>query len=160
MAGNTHDRQRSQKDVDATRVQLDEQATQAVMETVDNMINPFECLENNLVQISSGAVASKKVTDDLMKAKEIGNSARVEFCGERLQSNQSDFFGTLKKLLTFANLGEEVSKQVKGKQVTLKASRDLFAGLLIISKIRNVNMQEVLSYSLGPVLLPIASENG
>ena len=45
-------------------------------------------------------------------------------------------------------MGKEVTSKVKGKQVTVKADRDLFARLILLRKVRNTN----ISYCLRPYL--------
>ncbi|XP_038062969.1 uncharacterized protein LOC119733637 [Patiria miniata] len=162
MAGQIRGGGRSRKDLDVSRNQQDEKATQRVIETVSNMVNPFECEGMDMIHISSGVAASDEVRDDLLKAKRLGEEQCVQFIKERLQGGQVGFFFPLKKnkLLTFSNQGKEVSLGVNDKQVVLKANRDLFTRLLVTSQVRKADMREVLSFSLGPVPLPIATESG
>ena len=79
MAGKASARGRSRKNFVTRHTQQDEKATQIVMETVTIMINPFESEGNELVQISSGVVASNKVRGDLTIARQIEDEACMKF---------------------------------------------------------------------------------
>ena len=48
----------------------------------------------------------------------------------------------------------------KGKQINLKMNRDLFARLWLIAKSREVDIEVVLSYSLGTHPLSLATTSG
>ena len=67
------------------------------METIQNMVNPFDCEHSELVHITSGVVALSEVEFDLMTDHSVGDAAFKEFAKERRMSNESDFFDALKK---------------------------------------------------------------
>ena len=58
-----------------------------------------------------------------------------------------------------------MTKKVKvsptnGAEVTLKNNRNQFARMLLLAQSRNVDMKEVLSFSLGPLPLSLSTEMG
>ena len=64
-----------------------------------------------------------------------------ELCKNNLFTDNPDIFTKIKenKLQTFPS---------QSRQVSMKRSRDLFARLPILSKTREINLEELLSYSL------------
>ena len=61
------------------------------------------------------------------------------------------------KLKTFANQKAKQSYKISDKTLMLKADREIFARLLVIGGKREVNMKEVLTYSLGPIAWALAT---
>ena len=57
-------------------------------------------------------------------------------------------------------MSKTTKSKVHGKEVSLKADRNLLARLLAIGHIRKVDLQELLSYSLGPVPLALCTPLG
>ena len=142
-----------------TRKDLDK----AMITTVRSMINPFDEEGDELLHLSSGVVAPGNVQNGLLQAHSHGNKAFVTFARDRLQSqcDTSTFFQPIKRqnLPTFGVKKKTVTK-VKGKRITLEANRKLFARLMLIGKSRDINLREMLSYCLGPVPLPLATQQG
>ncbi|XP_071822275.1 uncharacterized protein [Apostichopus japonicus] len=150
------------KDLDKTRICKDEEHTNLVMATVESMINPFEPDQHQLVNISSGVVATDDVCEDLLSAQEVGETAVQAYCKERLQQGDKDVFATLRKcnLKSFTSMVKKVKSNQKGKEIVLKSDRNLFARLLLIGSSRQVDIKEMLSYSLGIFPLSIATCEG
>ena len=66
-------------------------------------------------------------------------------------------------LNTFTSLAIKSTINTKiGKQVTLKADRNLLACMLTIAQVRSdcYNLRNVLKYSLGPIPYSLANVNG
>ena len=49
---------------------------------------------------------------------------------------------------------------IKGRDVSIRADRDLFGRLLVIREKRGIETKELLKYSLGPIALSLANTNG
>lgn len=127
------------------------------------MANPFDLEQENLVHIVSGVVAPDAVKHDLLEAKAIGENKFKSFVQEQVTNQTPDIFKSIKKtnLKTFAFALKPVNTTTaKGKEISLKSSRNLFARLLILAKSREVDLKEVLSYSLGPYPLSLATVDG
>jgi len=159
--------QKSSKRADLTnsRMTRDEDDVNNIMSTITSMTNPFEndpeMDANDLVHLSSGVIAPDDVYSDLMTAKVKGDEAFVNFSKSRLQGNDVDLNKTLKKmkLKTFSDAGKQTIK-VKGKDVTLKSDRELLARLVIIGKVRKVNLKSMMTYSLSPYPPALATYEG
>ena len=63
-------------------------------------------------------------------------------------------------LKTFKTKSKSVKSKVHGKQVSLKADRNLLARLVVIGRHRKIDLQELLTYSLGPLPPPLATSYG
>ena len=146
--------------MDKTRATADEKAVTYVIQTVQAMINPFDNDYQGLVHLSSGAVATSTVTDDMKTMLERGESAAVEFMQSNIIGEEPNIYTTIKKtrLQTFSSIGKKVtSKSKKGQIVALKNSKMLFAKMLLIARSRNVEIEEVLKFSLRPYPHPLAT---
>ncbi|PIK44379.1 hypothetical protein BSL78_18773 [Apostichopus japonicus] len=153
---------RIRKDLDQSRIEHDEKDVESIVSIVRNMVNPFDVEGDNLLHLSSGVVASDKVKHDLMQAEEIGVTKFTAFCRNNLQKESTSFYDPIKRcnLATFEAAKKKTMTKVKGKTVTLKADRKLLARLVFIAKVRNIDIQNLMTYCLGPLPLPFATEQG
>ena len=80
-----------------------------VVELITNMSNLFE-VEDNMVNIASGKIASAIVSKDMISAKVIGEQKCKTFMSEQLLTNEPDLFATLKatKLNTFSTMEKKL----------------------------------------------------
>jgi hypothetical protein len=151
------------KDLDETRTKADEKAIVSVINTIESMINPFESAQHELVQLVSGTVATPAIANDMKTMQKKGESAAVKFMETNIVGQEPNIYCTIPKtkLQTFSELGKKVtSKSRKGKLVTLKNSKNLFAKMLLVAKSRNLQMEEVLKYSLRPFPCSLATNEG
>ena len=125
------------------------------------MANPFVSNQAELICISSGVEVQTDVADRILQAEELGENQFSELCQNNLFTDNPDIFTKIKKnkLQTFPSKKLTV-KDSQGRQVSMKTSRDLFARLLILSKTREINLKELLSYSLSDYPLSLATVNG
>ncbi len=163
MAGqNTSTRQRTE--LDEKRKEQDEKDVQSILSTIHHMMNPFDqTLEKeHLYHVTSGQVASEAISADLLNAKEIGEKAFVEFFQQRLNTDEVEFHAPLKKmkLKTFKDTATSTVTKVRGREIALKADRDLFARLIVVGTVRKIDIREMLVYSLGPLPAAIANVDG
>ena len=134
-----------------------------MIQIVETMINPFDNEYQGLVHLASGSVATESVTSDMKTILEKGECAAVEFMESNIVGEEPDIYTKIKKtqLQTFSLIGKKVnSKSKKGEIVALKNSKALFAKMLLIAKSRNLEMKEVLTYSLRPYPHPLATNEG
>lgn len=127
-----------------------EQDVANVVEVITNMSNPFE-IENSLVHIASGIVAPEEVCKDMVSAKEIGENKCKTFMLEQLLVKDPDLFSTIKatKLKTFSTMNKKQKvATTKGQIVELKNDMKFVSRLLAVGNARNIDMREVLTYSL------------
>ena len=146
-----------------SRITKDEADIEKLIEMLDkSWINPFE-QSCNIVSLSTGKIAPVDVAGDLMKAHEVGEQKYMEFHNQRLASNPTKkFHGTLprQKLKTFSVIANQKTVKAAGKNVVVKADRTLFAHMVLIAQSRNLQIQDVLTYPLGPVPWSLATDQG
>ena len=153
---------RSRKDTDATQTKYHEREVASVVETITNMSNPFE-VEDSMVNIASGKVASPAVLKDMTSAKAIGEQKCKSFISDQLLSEEPDLFATIKatKLSTFSTMDKKANvKTSKGQIVELKNDLKFISRLLAVGKARDVDMKDVLTYSLRKFPSPISTVDG
>jgi len=150
------------KELGHRKIIADEKSVANIVSVIESMHNPFDSHLTELTSISSGVVTSSEVQHDLMSANEIGERSIYEFVDNRLINPSVDFFAPLKalKLKTFSDLGKLKAKTKSGKEIMLRNDKQLFSGLLIIAPNRNIDLREILCYSLSPVSLPLATADG
>ena len=127
------------------------------------MVNPFDLEQTSLVHLASGVVATDAVKQDLLGAKSIGQERFLTFVKDNIVSESPDVFATIKKakLKTFSSDMKRLSVPTsKGKEVSLRSSRNLCARLLLLASSRSIDMREVLCYQLGPYPLSLATIDG
>ena len=115
------------------------------------MINPFDAEEEKLVCLASGFVVQEDVADKLLEAEKHGEEQLVKCARDILLSTELNIFAKLTRNNVVGLLSNKrmLVNDSKGKQINLKMNRDLFAWLLLFTKTREVDIEVVLSYSLG-----------
>ena len=151
------------KDLTESRMKRDEADVESIIDTISSLTNPFEeATSTDIVHLASGVLASSDVTRDLLATEEKGDARFMQYCQERLQKEDKAVTDTIRRstLKTFSNMTKKSVSNIKGKEVVLKSDRDLFARLVIIGKRRQVDLCNMMTYSLGPLPLPIAKADG
>lgn len=138
-----------------------EKSVSDVTATISSMTNPFSADQTELVSISSGVEAESDVADSTLQAEQLGEHQFSEFCQTNLFNDNPDIFTKIKqnKLRTFSSK-KLTLKDSKGRQINVKTGRNLFARLLVMSKTREINLKELLSYSLSDYPLSLSTVSG
>ena len=159
--GVTQNQSQPHKEAATSRVKRDEADVKKVISTISSWRNPFEP-SDELVNLSSGYVASQSVMQDLLTSKEKGRTAAVSFIEERLLSCNNGFFEPISKLKmgTFKDVQKKVSVKINTKNIIIQADRNLFARLVVIGQSRHLSIRELLSHELGPIPWSLASCDG
>ena len=149
-------------DLQQSRILKDEADIQSLVNLMeDSWINPFRSDQDSLVSLATAAMPPMEIAHDLMNASKVGEEAFEAFRTRRLENNTVDFFATLKKqkLKTFSDV---YTKKVtcKGKEIVLKADRNLFGHIIVVAQTRKLEMKKVLSYPLGPIPWVLANADG
>jgi hypothetical protein len=156
------DQDRTHKDAGIKRMQEDEAVVQRIAACVENWINPFHS-DEQLYHLASGLVATEEVKADLLNAHDRGLKTLRTFAEERLEEDGTkDFYATLPQLQlkTFSSMGKNNRGSEAIQASVLKSTRDLFGRLLVIGQTRELSMEKLLSYPLGPLPLSIATPDG
>ena len=132
------------------------------------MVNPWEFDPENtekdpLLNIATGLVPPPDVVESLQTAKEQGQKATNDFIDHNLASDEKSFWIpiTKMKLKTFASLSKPLkSAKNKEKQIVINADRQLWNRLAIVSKSRDIDFKDVLSYELSSVPLSLSTLYG
>ena len=143
----------------------DENYVHKAMHTTESWVNPFKSRNATepLVNIASAVKATDSITDDLRTAEKKCNAAFVSFVEKRLKSNEIDYlYAPLPKsnLQTFGNLVKSRIVKSTATAVVGKADRGLFARMVVIAYYQQMNMQELLTYPLGPLPWSLATADG
>ena len=158
-----HSHFRDREDLDETRIKSDEDAVTEVIHTMDAFVNRFQNNHTELVHLASGKVATNAVAIDMTTMFERGEKAALDFMNTNVLCTKPDIYAAIRKtnLKTFSQISTKVnSKNGKGDVEAVKNSKRLFAKMLLIARSRDVDMKEVLQYSLRPFPLPLATSDG
>ena len=152
------------KEFQPAQIKSSETATSQMTDAIGNFTDLFSVENRNELHcIASGKPAPEDVRQILLQAHERGQSAINEFIQTRLVDKIVPFHDPLKrlKLKTFASVG--VVKKVKStqnKMLQIKAERNIFGQLVVLSVEHNIDLQVTLSYPLGPVPYVLATADG
>ena len=135
------------------------------MQSFKGFQNPFEMTgeDSPLVSLSSGLQASKQVEDDMLTLQEVGRKQHQSFIKERLVTKSTSFHAPIKRnrKQIFASLSKTTSLKTSQKQeLKLKAQRNVFGQLLMLSEKHHLDLQKVIEYPLGPVPWSLATADG
>ena len=150
-------------DLSRPRILKDEEDIQSLIDMLQNLWqNPFARDLSDLCNLSTGAIPEDGLTSDVLSARVKGEEACSHFISERLSSSRSaKFFDKLPriKLKSFRNVN---TKRVKAsdKEVVLRADKNLFSMMTLISQNRELDMKEVLAHPLGPIPWSLACNDG
>jgi hypothetical protein len=152
------------KDLDPSARMRNEAMICDVQEYLTTRVNPFTMQNNTLMNISSGAVAREDIKYDLDAAEVRGEAKLNEFLEDRIvKSGGRSVFDPIKanKLKTFAHNNTKTSPTKAGNERTaLMSSKSLLTRLLVIAQVREVNLEEVLTYELADVPFALGNVDG
>ena len=155
------------KESGKVRVKRDEDDIRKVICTLKTaMSNPFsvDATEDEpLSNLSTGVVMPEELSHSLLNAESLGAQEMKSFVNKRMHTNEVGFWEPLPKMkiTTFAVLSKKAKvKSADEKLVTVRADRNLFARLLIVSRSRDINLREVLRYKLSFVSCALAHTDG
>ena len=135
-----------------------------ITEAVLGFTNPFQ-VENKeeLYCLSSGIPATQEVSNNLLQALELGKDAMVTFFEKRFVDKSGKFHEPIQrmKIKTFASM--QTSQKIKSTQsklIEVRAERNVFAQLVLLSLKNNIDLEIIMSYQLGPVPWTLATADG
>ena len=151
-------------DLHSSRIAQDEKDVAAMVDVIKNWTDPL-AVHMQLSSISTVAVATTGIAEDLTTAYKVGETAYADFKKTRLESQPPTlrFNGKLKKQkLKTSNALLKTKTLAKGKdtETVLRADQNLFARMIIIPESSNLQMQDVLKHRSGPLLASLACNNG
>ena len=149
-------------DLHSSRIAQDEKDVAAMVDLIKNWTDPF-AVHMQLSSISTVAVATTGIAEDLTTTYKVGETAYADFKKTRLESQPPRFNDKLKKhkWKTFnALLNTKTLAKGKDTETVLRADQNLFARMIIIPESSNLQMQDVLKHPLGLLPASLACNNG
>ena len=114
--------------------------------------NPFEFTSEIMCCISTGVIPSDEASADMCDAKGKGESVCQQFITERLEERSISFFSTIPNLKLKSFKKKRVkAKTSTGKEIILKADKNLFYIMTIVAQSQQLGMKGVFSNPLGKV---------
>ena len=103
-----------QKDLRTSQIQSNDQDVKQVMASISSFTNPFcsDVNPNELNCLLSGVPAKPDVTNDLLKAQEIGKNAMEHFIKARLVDKSMGFHEPIKRSKLIFFTASQVTKKV------------------------------------------------
>ena len=85
-----------------------------------------------------------------------------KFIDDRIINGTTEFHEKIEKkqLKTFDSIGKKKVYKVKDELIPVKADRDTFGRMLVIQRIRGIDLQDVLEYELSSQPLSLSKPNG
>ena len=127
---------RKHKELSESRQSRDEKDVTSIMDTITNMINPFENDFDKLVHIVSGVEASE-IQEASKTMLETGESSFNAYVLGNLLSESPDVDKkmTKTKLKTFTNQSKNTkTTSSKNEIFSIKSTKDLFAKMVLLAK--------------------------
>lgn len=140
----------SHRDIQAHEIKRSEQSILKVLDAFEQYVNPFE-VENrdNLFCLSSGRPVPKSVEENLLNVDNLGKASYKTFIQDRFIVKNKKFHEPLKrqKLQTFKSIQEKIIvTTAKNKLVEIRAERNIFARVLLVSQERDISLEMLMSY--------------
>lgn len=152
------------KEIRKSQITKSESDVQSLLAAFDGFVNPFQVdVKDKLFCLSSGAPATSKIESDLLNADAIGQKAFNEFVTDRLVNKSVSFHQPIprKTLSTFSSMKERRNvTSAANKQIEIRAERNLFGQLLMISQENNISLEKTLSFPLSPIPWALATADG
>ena len=149
------------KDAGKKRMISDEKMVTACYEVIDHWQNPF-ISQDKLIALSSGTVVDDDIVDEIINAEAIGKTSLKKFIDYRIINGTTEFQEKIEKkqLKTFDSIGKKKVYKVQDELIPVKADRDTFGRMLVIQRIRGIDLQDVLEYELSSQPLSLSKPNG
>lgn len=131
-----------------------------VIDVVDEiMLDPFKVSDTGLVYIVSGRAANEKIVTYLPNDYETGKQAYNSF-SDSINSDEIAIFVPCKRLNLETFESSDKRKKRKDKSGAEISERKLFSRMILLGKQLNINLRELLSYSLGTISYPLSTSDG
>lgn len=148
-------------DLEPSRISKDEEAvTNCLSLLQDSWINPFQESSDTLVSLSSGVAVPQDIITDITDAYSKGEAAYLAF-NERLSKGEG-FYNRipLMKLKTMSSMKKQIRVAMQNRECVLVAEHNLFSRMLFFASLRGLDMENVLSWPLGPIPWALANYDG
>ena len=154
------------KDCEKSEISKSEIDVKSVMNSFENhFLNPFAIeTHDKLFCVSSGVPVSEEIANDLLSIDKIGETAYREFIQKRFVEKSVPFHDAITRIKPKSFSDNAVTTVIKGKKggkdVTIKASRNVFIQLTILANEQNFSLAKMLEYPLSPIPWSLATADG
>ncbi|GFO16097.1 hypothetical protein PoB_004260200 [Plakobranchus ocellatus] len=150
------------KESSLSKRKLSEKAVKKIMDTLSAFLNLFNTEREHLVCISSGQKVPEDIADYLLKVEDVGKKSFKEFVDTRLKDKTTRFHMPLTKtkLKTVGSVSKSTQIKSAKNVVKIKAERNIFGQLIVLSQEYQIDMEKVLKYPLSPVPWSLSSPGG
>lgn len=159
-----HTSDASHHDLQPGEMKRSEQSVLKVIEAIELYINPFDVdNKDTLFCLSSGRPVPESVEEHLLNVDSLGKAAYNTFLQDRFILKNKKFHEPLKrqKLQTFKSIQEKIIvTSSQNRLVEIRAERNIFGRALLLSQEREISLEMLLSYPLGPVPWALATADG
>ena len=146
---------KAHEELGKARITRDERDVCRIMDAAQQYQNPFDLntVPSELINISTGHVASAEVSRSLGTFLEGGQKKHQDFVNQRLvDGTKSKSFWdpeSRSKVVTFANMRKPMTNLTKDKMFV--DSEVLFRRMLVVSKVRDTSLETLLEHELATV---------
>ena len=141
------------KELRPSQIVESETNVKKVIDTICSFTNPFNterCAEE-FYCLSCGLLAKLDVAADVLNACKIGKASTEKFLQDRMVNHNVVFHNAIKrnKLKTFAKAeAKKTLKRTQNRMTQIKAERNIFGQLVLLSVQNDNDLQVTLSYQL------------
>jgi hypothetical protein len=151
------------QELSKARRERDENDVLKIVDNAANIQNPFDLdtVPKELTNIIIGQAASKEVRESLNNFLEQGTAKNREFITSSVTTSKTKNFWDTEsrlKVKTFADMKKPVINKAKEKLIV--DSEVLFRRLLVVSKQREVNLEDVLTHELSAISPSLFHDDG
>ena len=152
------------KEQRASKMKESEENVQKVLSAFQKFINPFDVdQKDDLICFSSGMNAPQAVCKYLLSVDSVGQEEFEDFVEKRLKDQETSFHFRIKRnsLKTFETLHKKIKVSCTNRSnYNVKAQRNIFGQLLMLTMKRNIDLQKVISFPLSPVPFALGTPDG
>ena len=140
------------KELRQSQIKSSEVNVKKVIDAFAGFTNPFLVASNELYCLSSGVPASSETENSLLQAYNLGKTAMELFIKERLVDKTKNYHDpiTRRKFNTFSSMEKcQKIRSSQNKVVEIRAERNVFAKLVLLSMKHDIDLELTLSFQLG-----------
>ena len=144
------------KELRQSQIKSSEVNVKKVIEAFAGFTNPFLVASNELYCLSSGVRASSEIESSLLQAYNLGKTEMELF----IKAIYHDPI-TRRKIKTFSSMEKcQKIRSSQNKVVEIRAERNVFAQLVLLSMKHDIDLELTLSFQLGPVPWALVTADG
>ena len=144
MAGLKSRKPETHHDLSDAATSRQERDVSELTNTIRQFCDPFRNDYDNIINIVTKAVVTDIIQTHIIERNSIGGNLLAKFIEQRVVTNEVNLWSPVKKqkLQTWTANNKRVKVKDGDKVIELTEDRSLFARLLVVSKARNIDLQQ------------------